>query len=89
MTKGSVFCLLHMKKNDPRRRMTPALYMYIEKASQYFDLIRNRDLLNLELIDRSLDNVVCHSFLGGYWGALSIYLLWKSTVIQYSALTPR
>ena len=46
--------------------MTPALYMYIEKASQYFDLIRNRDLLNLELIDRSLDNVVCHSFLGGY-----------------------
>ena len=47
MTKRSVFCLLYMKKNDPRKKMTPALtmklylnvrFMYIEKASQYFDL---------------------------------------------------
>ena len=61
--------------------------MYIEKASRFFDLIRNRDLPNtrfdLEFI------VILIIFLGGYRGALPIYLLWKSTNIQYSAPTPR
>ena len=60
MTQGSVFCLLYMKKNGPRKNdpclnikklyltvLKNMFHVYIEKASQYFDdFIRNRDLPN-------------------------------------------
>ena len=52
-------------------------FMYIEKASQYFDLIRNRDLPNKRgwsWVYRSLNYVLCLSFLVGTEGFyLSIF----------------
>ena len=64
--------------------------MYIEKKSFRFNTQqRFAEHTGWSWVYRSLDYVLCHSFLGGYRGSLSIYLLWKSTNIQYSALTPR
>ena len=45
------FCLIYMKKNDPVKndpcRNIEKLYLrWIEKASQCFDLIHNRDIPN-------------------------------------------
>ena len=85
MTMGLVFCLLYMKINDPRTKMTTALeklylkvlknyvrFMYIDKASLFFDLIRNKDLPNT-LVDLEFI-VVYHIFLGGQEGLyLSIF----------------
>ena len=74
-TQGSVFCLLYVKNNDPRRKMTPGT---LKKPLS--------TLIWYATESRCLDYVLCHSFLDGYRGALSIYLSWKSTNIFNTVL---
>ena len=66
--------------------------MYIEKASQYFDLVRNRDLPNTRVdLEFIVVLIMCFDtvFSVGTKGLYLSIFCESQQNIQYSALTPR